>query len=71
MKRITMNVEKFLCGDCSMALRRFIGNIEGVEDIDVGQGTISMQFDETRIPEERLFDITKNSVEKLGYRLEE
>ena len=71
MKKALFSVNKNLCGDCSLALRRFIGGMDGVEEIEVEQGKIAAQFDETEIDEERLSQIARDSIEKLGYRLEE
>jgi hypothetical protein len=42
-----------------------------VESIDAGQGKISVKFDETAIDEETVSRITKDSIEKLGYRVDE
>jgi copper chaperone CopZ len=64
-------VSNNLCDECSLALRRFVGNIDGVESIEVERGKIAVKFDETAIDEDRLTKITKDSIEKLGYRIEE
>ncbi len=71
MKVELFNVEKTLCAECSLALRRFIGGIEGVDSIDVESGKIAVKFDEAEIDEEKIKKITKDSIERLGYRLEE
>ena len=68
MEKITLNVEKNFCEECSLALRRFIGHMEGVESIDVEEGKVAVAFDETKITEEELSRITKDSIEKLGYK---
>lgn len=70
MRNINLSVEKSVCGECSLALRRFIGNLDGVADIEIGNGRISIAFDESRIPEDRLIDISRNCIERLGYRVE-
>lgn len=71
MKVALFNVEKHLCEECSLALRRFIGGMDGVDSIDVEQGKIAVKFNESQIDEEKLSKITKDSIEKLGYKLEE
>ncbi len=71
MEKLLLNVEKHFCEECSLALRRFIGNMEGVESIAVEEGKIAVEFDKTKITEEDLERLTKDSIEKLGYRLEE
>jgi len=71
MKVAQFNVRNDLCGECSLALRRFVGNMEGVASIDVDQGKIAVTFDEKIIDEDRISAITKDSIEKLGYQIEE
>ena len=71
MEKITLSVAKNFCEECSLALRRFIGHMEGVEFIDVEEGKIAVEFDEVRITEEESFRITRDSIEKLGYKIEE
>jgi copper chaperone CopZ len=69
MKKISLNVQKEFCAECSLALRRYIGKMKGVESIDVGSGGIEIDFDETKVREEDLRRISKESVEKLGYKV--
>ena len=71
MEKLTLNVEKNFCEECSLALRRFIGHMEGVESIDVEDGKIAVVFDQKKTTKEELDRITKDSIEKLGYKLEE
>lgn len=71
MKSISLGVDKSLCAECGLALRRFVGGMNGVESIDVERGKIIVRFDEMKIPEENITKITRDSVEKLGYKLEE
>jgi len=70
-KKISYNMGKAVCADCSMALRRFIGHMEGVESIDVEQGKVVIDFNDLKISEEKLDRITRDSIEKLGYKLKE
>jgi copper chaperone CopZ len=71
MKKVSFGVEKNFCEECSLALRRFIGHMEGVESIDVEHGMVAISFDDGKITEETLGKITRESIEKLGYRLTE
>ncbi len=43
--------------------------MEGVESIAFQNGTIEIGYDSTRINEETLRKIVKDSIEKLGYKL--
>ncbi len=70
MKKISFAVEKAFCEECSLALRRFIGGMDGVESIDVDEGKIAVSFDGDKITEEDLARLTRESIEKLGYKLE-
>ena len=45
--------------------------MDGVESIDVEQGKIAVRFDEAEIDEEKLSKVAKDSIERLGYRLED
>jgi hypothetical protein len=45
--------------------------MEGVESIDVEHGMIAISFDDAKITEETLGKITRESIEKLGYRMAE
>lgn len=71
MKKLYLNVQKEFCDECSLALRRFIGKMPGVESIDVESGKIVISFDDSKAREEDLFKISKESIEKLGYRITE
>lgn len=69
MGKIALNVRKQFCEECSLALRRFVGNLDGVESVDVENGRIVISFDASLITEDRVLTIAKDSVEKLGYKL--
>ena len=67
MKRVLFDVGKELCGECTLALRRFIGHMEGVASIDIEAGKVAVAFDNAKIAERDLLKITTDSLEKLGY----
>ena len=69
MKKISLHVEKQFCEECSLALRRFVGKMDGVENIEVQSGVIEIDFDASKITGDDLINISKDSLEKLGYRL--
>ena len=68
MKEISLNVQKEFCEECSLALRRFIGKMEGVTSIEVENGKIVIAFDDGRITEEDVLKLSQDSIEKLGYK---
>ena len=69
MKELSVGVQKEFCGECALALRRFLGKMEGVESIDIEKGTILITFDAAKIGEDDILKITRESIEKLGYTL--
>ena len=69
MKTIAFNVQKEFCEECSLALRRFIGHMDGVSSIDVERGKIVINFDDGRIAVEDILKISRESIEKLGYKM--
>jgi len=71
MKKLSLNVQKEFCDECSLALRRFIGKMDGVNAIDTENGKIVIDFDDSKVTEQYLLKISRDSIEKLGYRLED
>lgn len=71
MAKAYFKVQQQFCGECSLALRRFIGGMDGVTAVAVEQGAIAVEFDERKVAEEYVRTITRESIEKLGYRVEE
>ncbi len=69
MEKRSFKVEEQFCDECALALRRFIGHMEGIESIDVEDKMIAVVYDPTKIPRERLDKIAKDSLDKLGYKL--
>jgi copper chaperone CopZ len=71
MRKLLFNVEERFCDECVLALRRFIGHMDGVESIDVEDKKIVVVFDDAKIPDEELIRITSDSLDKLGHKLTE
>jgi len=70
MKRASIAVQKEFCGECSLALMHFVGKLKGVESVSPEERKIVLTFDESLITEEDLLKITRDSIEKLGYKVE-
>lgn len=68
MKRLLVSVQKEFCEECSLALRRFLGKMQGVESITAERGKIEIRFNNSLIKEEELLKLTKESIDKLGYK---
>lgn len=71
MRKLLFKVEEQFCDECALALRRYIGHMEGVQSIDVEEKKIAVTFDDAKMPDEKLIKITSDSLEKLGYKLVE
>ena len=69
MEKRMFKVEERFCDECALALRRFIGHMDGVESIDVENKMIAVVFDPLKMPEEKLDEIAADSLEKLGHKL--
>ena len=69
MNKVYLNVQKQFCEECSLALRRYIGKMEGVKSIGVQNGMIEIGYDSSKITEDALRKLSKESIEKLGYEL--
>jgi hypothetical protein len=65
MKIARYQVNNALCGDCSLALKRFIQGIDGVDTVDLSSLAIAIRFDESAIEEGKLQPIARNSIERL------
>ncbi len=71
MKKLSLKVQKEFCEECSLALRRFIGKMDGVNSVDAESGRIVIDFDDSKLTEEHIMKISRESIEKLGYKLNE
>jgi copper chaperone CopZ len=69
MSKALFKVEEKFCDECSLALRRFIGHMDGIESVDVEDRKIAVLFDGTKMTEEDLTRLTRDSLEKLGHKL--
>jgi copper chaperone CopZ len=69
MKKLLFKVEEKFCDECALALRRFIGDMNGVESVDVEEKKIAVVFDPATMTDEALTGIAKDSLEKLGHKL--
>ena len=69
MAKALFRVEERFCDECSLALRRFIGHMDGVESIDVEDKKIAVVFDAAKMTEKELTRITRDSLDKLGHKL--
>ncbi len=71
MKKVSLNVQKEFCEECSLALRRFVGGLDGVNSVDTESGRIVIDFDDSKITEDYIKKISRESIEKLGYSLDD
>ncbi len=70
MERICLNVSSEFCGDCSLAIKRFISSIKGVKSVDIERRKVIIEFDSKGITENEIAGIAKGSIERLGYKIE-
>ncbi len=71
MSRVLFRVQRQFCGECSAALRRFLGGMDGVDSVAVENGAVAVDFDERKIADDQVRKLARESIEKLGYRVDE
>jgi hypothetical protein len=49
----------------------FIGKMKGVDSITAEDGKVAITFDDSEIPEESLLKLTRETIEKMGYKIVE
>ncbi len=71
MRKLLFSIEEKVCDECALALRRFVGRMNGIESIEVEDRKIAVVFDSARMADDELIRITADSLEKLGHKLTE
>ena len=69
MKEAFLDVQKEFCGECSLALKHFMENMKGVESITAEEGRIKIIYDESRLSEDRVLKIARDSIDEMGYTI--
>ncbi len=69
MESLRFNVGGMYCYECSMALRRFLCSIKGVVSVDVENEEVVITYQPEEIDSDEVERITRESIEKLGYRV--
>jgi copper chaperone CopZ len=71
MAIISYKVGSVYCYDCVIALKKFIGSLDGVQSIEMdGEDKIDISYDTSSISEKKLMMIVGESVDKLGFKIE-
>ncbi len=65
MKHIVLNIDGMTCGHCVAAVRKELSGVPSVVVRDVRIGSAELDFDETRVPRERL----EAAVAAAGYKV--
>lgn len=71
MKTIFIPVQKEFCAECSLAIMRFMQNMEGIDSVVAEEGTVAITFDEALTSEGHVERIARENIQKLGYRMDE
>jgi copper chaperone CopZ len=70
MANISFKVGSIYCYDCVIALKKFVGSLEGIQSIEmIGEDKVDISFDPSVIGEEKLRQIITDSIEKLGFKI--
>lgn len=72
MDELSVKLQKETCAECAMALRRFIGHMDGVQTVETDdRHRLVVGFDSAKISRASLLRIIRENIEKLGYRIED
>lgn len=71
MRTLAFAVADRICDDCSLALRRYLGGLQGVGTVDVDGRNVAVMYDENVVSGEKVRTLSLESLEKLGHRLAE
>lgn len=71
MKEIHLKVQKEFCSECSLAIMRFMGHMEGVESVVAANGEVVITYDDSKVAGENIEKIARDSVKTMGYRMED
>jgi copper chaperone CopZ len=68
MRKLMFNIADQVCDECALALRRFIGHMDGIASIDVEEKKIVIVFDNAKITDDAIIRLTTDSLDKLGHK---
>jgi copper chaperone CopZ len=71
MKEIHLNVQKEFCSECSLAIMRFMGKMDGVESVVAENGEVVINYDDSKVEGETIEKIARDSVRTMGYKIED
>jgi copper chaperone CopZ len=72
MANISFKAGNIYCYDCVLALKKFIGSLDGIQSIEMTEeDRFDISFDPSSIEEGKLRQIVKDSTEKLGFKIME
>ena len=71
VSKINLKVQKEFCSECSLAIMRFMKNMDGVESVVAEDGEVVITYNESKASGEKLEKIARDAVKTLGYKMEE
>lgn len=71
MNRINLKVQKEFCSECSLAIMRFMRNMEGVDSVVAENGEVVITYDDSKADGKNIERIARQSVRTLGYKMED
>lgn len=68
MQNVTLNVQGMSCGHCVKAIEESVGELEGVNQVNVklGEALVDVSFNESQVSLEQI----KETIEEQGYDVE-
>jgi len=65
MQEAIIKIEGMSCQHCVMQVKKALGTLGGISDSDVGIGTATVHYDESRVKKEEI----EAAVEAAGYKV--
>lgn len=71
MDKVSFNIGAIYCIDCVVAIRKFVGTMDGIEGVDADEGKMTVSFDPALIQKGEVIRIMIDAGEKVGYKITE
>ena len=70
MARLSFKVGNIYCYDCVIALKKFLGSLDGIESVEMsGEDRVDILFDDSKMSDEKLREVVADSSDKLGFKI--
>ncbi len=65
MSEAKINIEGMSCQHCVMSVKKAIGALKGIEQLDVSVGSADVKYDDSKVKKEEI----EAAIEKVGFKV--